>query len=556
MARPSGDGPALTEPGETVLAEARALFDAFRWRDCVALLTTAEAQTPLDGDGLMLLGEAAYLIGADEPAVAAFGRAYQWFLDAGDLRSAARCAVHNAFVLDSAGERVRYLAWAARAERLVEDHGLDGGAAAGWLLSRRAHELLGEQRVEEALETAREGVRVALAAQDPDAAVLSRLTIGFALLQRGERAAAIREFDEVMLSVSSNETSPAVVGICYCVSVAACVAVRDVVRARSWTATLDRWVAARPDLVAYRGTCLVHRAQMSTLGGDWAGALGEASSAQRLLADTPAAGLATYHVAELHRLMGRDAAAEDAYRRANALGYQPEPGLSRLRTAQGRPEVAIRTLRRLCGEPRPPADRAELLAALVEAELALDDVDAARSTAAELRQLTDALGTALLSALADQAEGAVRLAAGRPAEALDVLRRAQRGWTDLDVPHACAQVRVLAGRCLAALGDPDAAALEFEAARECFERLGAAPDLADVDAFAGRAGDGDRPGGLTEREVEVVRLVAAGHTNRAIAGQLCLSEKTVARHLANIYAKLGIPSRAAATAYAYDHDLI
>jgi DNA-binding CsgD family transcriptional regulator len=386
--------------------------------------------------------------------------------------------------------------------------------------------------------------------------VLSRLTIGFALLQRGERAEAIRVFDEVMLAVSSDETSPAVVGLSYCVSVAACIVLRDVVRARAWTATLDRWCAARPDLVAYRGTCLVHRAQMSTLGGHWTDALGEALTAQRMLQGT-AAGGACYQLGELHRLMGRDAEAEDAYRRANALGVQPEPGLSRLRTTQGRPEVAARTLHRLCGEPRPPEDRAELLAARVDAELALGDIAAARATADELRAIADELTAPLLCGLADQAEGAVLLAEGRPDEALDVLRRGQRRWHELDVPYSCAQVRVLAGRCLQALGDQDSADLEFEAARECFEGLGARPDLARVGELARRSPDDVvRPGGLTDREVQVVRLVAAGHTNRVIAGELCLSEKTVARHLSNVYAKLDLPSRAAATAYAYDHGLV
>nr|WP_218860394.1 LuxR C-terminal-related transcriptional regulator [Petropleomorpha daqingensis] len=249
--------------------------------------------------------------------------------------------------------------------------------------------------------------------------------------------------------------------------------------------------------------------------------------------------------------MGHDHEAEDAYRRANALGVQPEPGLSRLRVAQGRAEAACRTLRRLCDEPRPPEDRAELLAARVEAELALDDVAAATATAGELRAITDGLAAPLLSALAVQSEGAVLLAAGRPGDALGVLREAQQRWTELDLPHACAQARVLAGRCLRELGDPESADLEFEAARECFERLGAARDLAAVD------GPSPAPSSaLTAREVEVVRLVAAGHTNRAIANELSLSEKTVARHLANIYAKLDIPSRAAATAYAYDHGLM
>ena len=557
MARPDGEGAVLAVSGDgEVLDEARGLLAAFRWRDCVERLAAADAQQPLDGEGLLLLGQAAYLIGDDETSATAFARAYQRFLDAGDVRGTARSALSGAFVLENAGERVRSLAWAARAERLIGDHDL-GGAEAAWILAHRAHQLLLDQRIDEALGTARDGERLGLAARDSDAVVLSRMTIGYALLLREERAEAIRVFDEVMLAVSSDETSPAVVGMSYCASVAACIRLRDVVRARAWTAALDRWCAARPDLVPYRGTCLVHRAQMSTLGGDWACALGEAATAQDLLQGT-AAGEAAYQLGELHRLMGRDTEAEDAYRRANALGVQPEPGLSRLRTAQGRADVASRTLRRLCGESRAPEDRAELLSARVDAELALGDVTGARTTADELRAVADTLASPLISGLADHADGAVLLAADRPAAALEGLRRAQRRWTELDLPHACAQTRVLAGRCLRALGDQDSADLEFEAARECFERLSAARDLARLDevAGAGRPADGARPGGLTDREVEVVRLVAAGHTNRAIAGRLCLSEKTVARHLANIYAKLDVPSRAAATAYAYDHGLV
>src|SRR4051812_9941564 len=157
MTRPDGDGPVLVEPDETaVLAEARVLFDAFRWRECVDRLTAADAERPLEAEGLTLLGEAAYLIGADEQAVTALGRAYQLFLAAGDAPAAARCAVSSCFALENAGDLVRSRAWGARAERLLEEHRLSDGAAAGWLLSRRAHELLLEQRMAEAMATATE----------------------------------------------------------------------------------------------------------------------------------------------------------------------------------------------------------------------------------------------------------------------------------------------------------------------------------------------------------------------------------------------------------------
>jgi DNA-binding CsgD family transcriptional regulator len=545
------------DAGVTVLAEARELFDAFRWRQCADTLTKADARQPLDGEALLLLGQAGFLIGEEERAVTACARAYQWFLDRDDARGAVRAAFGAGFVLDTTGEAVRAGAWAARARDLVDAQQL-GGAEAGFLLAQDAHRLMLQSRPAEALAVAREGERVGLAARDADVLVLSRMSIAFALLVQGRRAEAIRVLDEIMVAVSSDETMPAIVGLSYCSAIASCLVVRDITRARAWTATLDRWCAARPDLVPFRGICLVHRAHMSALGGDWRGAAEEALRAEELLRG-PQAGAAAYQLGELCRLTGDSAGAAAHYRRANSLGTQPEPGLARLRIAEGRPAVAETTLRRLCAEPRPPEDRVELLAALVEAQLSLGDPPGAAASAAELHDLVSGLDAPLLLGFAEHADGAVLLAGGRPAEALPALARARAIWQDLDLPHPCAQVRVMVGRCLRALGDEASAVLEFEAARECFDRLGALPDVADVDrllAHAPEGSAGERAGGLTDREVQVVRLVAAGHTNRLIAGELHLSEKTVARHLANIYAKLDVPSRAAATAYAYNHGLV
>ena len=547
MARPCGDDP--------VLVQARELFDEFQWRSCADRLTSAGAQQPLDGDALLLLGDAAFLIGDDERAVTAFGQAYQGFLEAGNVRAAARSAVSCGFILDNAGEAVRARAWAARAQHLVDQHDPDG-AAAGWLLAYRAKELVMEQRLAEALAIGREGERVGWPPVMPTPSCCRSCRSDSRSSWPGSASEAVRTYDELMLAVSSNETSPpSSASATARRSRPACSFGTSSGRGRGrrrWTAGAPRGPTSAP--TAERAWSTGRRCPRSV--GDWAAALGEAATAQRLLRG-PAAGEAAYQLGELHRLMGHTAEAEDAYRRANALGVQPEPGLSRLRTAQGRPEVAARTLRRLCGEPRPPEDLAELLAAQVEAEVLLGNVEAARAAAEELRAITDGSGAPLLRGLADQSDGAVLLAAGRPDAALDALRRAQRCWAELDLPHSCAQARLLAGRCLRELEDQEAADREFEAARECFERLGADPDLARLDALASvPRPDPARPGGLTERELEVVRLVAAGHTNRVIAARLSLSEKTVARHLANIYAKLDIPSRAAATAYAYDHGLV
>jgi ATP/maltotriose-dependent transcriptional regulator MalT len=306
-------------------------------------------------------------------------------------------------------------------------------------------------------------------------------------------------------------------------------------------------------LVPYRGQCLVHRAQIKMLQGAWSDALDETLSACEVLRD-PFIADAYYLLGELHRLRGEFDAAEAAFRRANSGGRRPEPGLVRLRVAQGRLDDAATTIRRLRTEEHDGPVHAEVLAACVDVMVETGDLTVARDACEELTALEAATGSPLLGALAARATGTVLMAAGQPGEALQVLRRGWRIWQDLDLPYDAALTRVLSGRCLRALGDEDSAQMELDSARWVFDRLGAGPDLAVVDALAGTPTP--VAGGLTRRELDVIKLVASGLTNRAVANELFLSEKTVARHLSNIYAKLDLPSRAAATAYAYDHGLV
>jgi ATP/maltotriose-dependent transcriptional regulator MalT len=322
-------------------------------------------------------------------------------------------------------------------------------------------------------------------------------------------------------------------------------ALSDVARAREWTAALSGWCERQSGLVPYRGVCLVHRTQIMTMQGSWADALVEARRACELL-EEPVVGDAHYALGDLHRLRGEYDEAEDAYRRANSAGRQPEPGLALLRMAQGRIDAATTTLRRLHDEPD-RLDRADILAACAEVMLRAGDVDAARAAADEL---TARAGDDPLRAnRARELRAAVIAAGGDGLAALPLLRTAWRGWQELSMPYDAARVRVRIGDCLAAVGDDDSARMEYDAARLVFERLGARPDL---EALPGHV----LPGGLTPRECEVVTLVAGGLSNRDVADRLFLSEKTVARHLSNIYVKLGISSRSAATAYAYDHGLV
>jgi DNA-binding CsgD family transcriptional regulator len=391
---------------------------------------------------------------------------------------------------------------------------------------------------------------------DADLLTMSHLGQGMCLVMQGKGPAGIAVLDEVMVAVTSGEVSPMYVGIAYCTVIAGCWELFDLRRAREWTAALSRWCDSQPDLVPYRGNCLVHRCELMQLEGAWTDAMEAARQACDQLSapvrwDT--LGSAYYQRGELHRLRGEFAEAEESYRKASESGHQPEPGIALLRLAQGRTDVAAAVLRRALDETEEPSARARLLPAYVEIMIASGDVVSARAAADELGQIAEFLDAAYLRAVAASAVGAVLFAEGDARSALPKLRRAGSAWRGLDAPYEVARVQVLIGLACSALGDPET--MELEGARKVFEQLGAKPDIERLDVLLKRT-YGQTPAGLTVREVEVLRLVASGKTNRAIARELGLSEKTVARHVHNSLTKIGAPSRAAATAYAYENGLI
>jgi ATP/maltotriose-dependent transcriptional regulator MalT len=362
-------------------------------------------------------------------------------------------------------------------------------------------------------------------------------------------------FDEAMVAVVADDMSPIAAGIVYCAVIDSCMQACDFRRAAEWTQVLDRWCTAQPDLVPFRGQCLVHRSQVLAARGHWVEAMAELEEARQRLSEPlhPALGLCLYELGELYRLRGDHRRAEVAYWAAAEQGHDAEPGFALLRLATGNVSAAAAATRRMLDESHGQRDRPPILAAAVEVLLAAGDLDAARTAGAELAELARDLDVSLMEAMARYAEGTVLLASGDATRALVSLRRACEVWRDLGLAYDCARAHVQIAAACRALGDDDAADLELNAARAVFVRLGAAVDLARLVPAA----DSKKTAtALTERECEVLRLVAAGKTNRDIAASLVISEHTVARHLQNIFMKLNLSSRAAATAYAYEHELI
>ncbi|HJR94112.1 MAG TPA: LuxR C-terminal-related transcriptional regulator, partial [Gaiellaceae bacterium] len=417
------------------------------------------------------------------------------------------------------------------------------------------HEAAGE--FEAAAAVAGEAAALAERFGEADGFAVASHAQGYMLVKAGRVPEGLAVLDQSMLAAIRGNLSPMATGIVYCGVILACQEVYEARRAREWTAALTKWCKGQPDLVAFTGRCLVHRAEILQLGGSWPDALEEARRArQRFIeaGNVGRVGLAFYREAELQRLLGAFDAAEQAYREASGHGWDPQPGLAQLRLAQGGVDAATASIQRVLAETTEPLKRAGLLPACVEIMLAAGDVDAAAVACLELEELAKRFESAMLGAMVAHARGAVELARGDSTAALGSLRRALAIWQELEAPYEVARTRELIGLACRALGDEEAATLELAAAGNAFEELTAAPDAARVSASLAPSGRSRH--GLSARELEVLRLVAAGRSNREIATALVISEHTVARHLQNIFAKLDVSSRTAAASFAFEHELV
>ena len=535
------------------LMRARAEFERSDW---TAALERWSGVRPdgLGVDDLHDAATAAYLLGRRHSAVDFEQRALAERQLCGDTAGGVRCCFYLAMFCSS-GEQSRAHGWTVRADRLLVDLGEDTvehGFVA--ILHLQRHLRSGDLSAAVAAAAVAEGV--ARQHGNADLLALALCSRGRLSILAGRVVEGVGLLDEAMASVGAGEICPVIVGDTYCTAVEGCQEIADFRRVAEWTSAMHRWCSGQPGLVAYTGQCSLHRGQVLRARGAWAAALEEFDRAiERYRQESwwVAIGAAEVERADVFRLRGELDAAQTTYQRAAEAGCEPQPGLALLWSANGNDSAAVAAVRRLVAEASDPVTQCRVLPAAVDVLVAAGHIDEARSTAGRLDQLAAAVATEPLRALSAYASGVVALASGDAVGALATLRAARRLWANVESPYEGARVLLQTGRALLLLDDLESGRIALEAAGATFRRLGARPFIEEVASLLRPA---VRPAGLTDREIEVLRLVASGCSNAEVADELVLSEKTVARHLSNIFTKLGVGSRTAAAAYAFQHQLV
>ncbi len=528
------------------------------WTKVYKELSKAVQKHLPDPKDLEKLAMAAYLTGRDNESFQILEDAHQGYATREMTENAIRCAFWLGLMYMNAGERTRSSGWFARGERLLSDLSNQDCPEKKLLLIPKA---LGElyaghggkaQQIFEVVASSGEQFG------NMDLMTLGRLGLGQAMIQQGEIARGIKHLDETMITLETEEVFPLVNGIVYCAVIETCRKVWDMKRAQEWTAALSRWCDAQPDMVPFRGECLVRRAEIFQFHGEWPKALEETIDACVLLIEhngNPAAGEAYYRQAELHRLSGNFTNAEQCYQESAKRGRNPQPGLALLRLAQGQNDAAETSIRNTLLETKDPKRRAELLPAVVKIMITVKQTEEAFKAEKELCVLARDFNVPYLLAMCFYCQGMVSHAKGDTRLTLEQLQKALKFWNSLNMPYESAITRELKGLVYMEMNDKDNSEAELMAAGWIYDQLGAIPDLERINGFLNRK-DHSETFGLSLRELQVLQLVALGKTNKLVADELFISERTVDRHVSNIFNKLNVSSRVEATAYALKHQML
>ena len=536
------------------LHQARETYERREWVAAYRALSDLD-DAHLQADDFAALAITAFLLGHRNDCIQALQRAYQAELEEDDTLGAVRAAYWLAITLWQGGEVAIGNGWLARGQRLLE-HIEQDVVERGYLLERATFGHIAKGEFAEAAAAAPIVTEYGRRFGDPDLTAMGLHIEGRLTIFSGHVADGLRLLDEAMVWVLAGEVSPILSGVIYCSCVEACQQISDFGRMGEWTHALTIWCDSQPGLVAFTGQCAVHRGQLMRLHGAFHDAISELEHAAARYAaagGNPAVGQAHYERGEALRITGENDAAEAAYTEAATYGHPAQPGRALLWLARGRSHAASAAIHRVVAEVQDPVHRSQLLPTAVDVLVTVGELEEAASLADQLGGFGSAFGCSALQAAAEYARASVALARADAEDALAAARGAADAWARLSAPYEVARCRVLIGRALRLIGDAESAVAELAEARRAFARLGAAPAEHEVAVLLG---DARVPGGLSPRELEVLRLVAAGKSNPEIAAALVLSGKTVSRHLSNIFAKLDVGSRTAAAAFAFEHHLV
>ncbi len=532
------------------LEAARQAHARHQWADARAGFLAARAVEELAVEDLSALADAVWWEGDIDEALAVMEAAYRSHLAAPepDPPAAAMLALDIAFSWFLRGEEAMGSGWMSRAQRLLEDE--PPCVEHGYLQSVGIEEALVRGDYAAAIGVARSVAAVAAEHGDETLEALALVGEGIARVKQGSIGAGLAVLDEAMLPVVAGRVRPTFAGNIYCQLMSICHELADLRRAQHWTDATARWCEGFGSAVMFMGVCRVHRAQLLQVRGEWAAAEAEVQRVCEDLAamNVVAVGMALYELGEVRRGRGDLTGAEAAYAQAHQHGCDSQPGLALVRLAQGRVAEALGALQAAESATAERLARTRIWVALAEVAVAAGALEEAERAADELDGAAAAFASPGLAAAAAVAHGRVRLAGGDGAGAVEALEAGRRQWQSLGARPLVAQIRLLLAAAHDHLGTPRRAEQERSTATAELAELGAAPP--------GATGGQARPGGLTVREVEVLGLVARGLSNREVAALLVLSERTVARHLANVFTKLGVTSRTAAAAFAHDHGLV
>ncbi|PRA00978.1 helix-turn-helix transcriptional regulator [Arthrobacter sp. MYb224] len=520
----------------------------------------------LQPEQLMARGTHAHLTGESARGLDLLHQAFVKFGEQHQPAQALQAAFRITMIYGTSGQPALFNGWLARSRSLLAEHGsaADGlppalEVAAGYHGVLQLHQALLSGGFAVVTQQAAEILRLGRIHHNADLQALALVASGRSSIYAGRVPAGLDMLDEAMALVLAGECEAIPTGLVWCAAIEACQEIGAIDRVSQWTEALASWRAERPQITAFGGECSLHTGQILALRGSWGAAIDEfTTSCQRfeLRSQPYSAGVAQRERGDLLRIQGDFDAAETAYQAAAEHGCDPQPGLALLWLANGSTDAALAAIRRCLDERQLPAQRLALLPAGIEIELQLGTRDAAERLLSELDGQADATGCLITLAAAAYAHADLELSKDDAHGALPYARKAVQDFGQIRAPYLCARSRVLLARTLLAVGDTRSFHAEMQAATATFEQLGATPQRAAAQSLLQEVGHAEpAPGGLTAREVQVLQLVSAGHSNRQIAQKLYLSEKTVARHLSNIFIKIQVPSRTAAAAWAYEHAL-